>query len=525
LALDIAGVIVTDLPPSGSASLTSILLETGIVTQAQLDYAHVWRAQSGHSIGETLVEMKAATEEDIGWALARQLGIPFVDVRADLADVDLIRSFPDALLRRHQAIPLVRDESCVSLAMADPTQADALESLERAAGCPLSLSVAAPSAIRRVLEETLRGPGRQRVERSEHTARYDVDWDRSGAIFLVLHLTEALRSGATEIHFVSERGEMRIHHRIAHRLVLKATEPDNVVYSLLGRLESLGGPTIDGQQVHAMGRVTCPVGNDEIPLDVSLFNGADGISVTLRLHTEPTGAPTLADLGLDAVQLAGIRSLLDRPGLIIVAGPPHAGCSTTLACLLAEAESSSRRAIAFQTRPAFTLTANRVELDAVEARRSWAEIAAAQCMDLVALDDVLCGDAIEDAIVPAAAGRLILVRTDWTDSFALLDHVLSRPGARHLLANRLHAILQQRLVHTSAADHPDRGVIFGHSRRALFEVLLVSDTMRQALRDGRGAEHLRAIASEEGFRGLAEEAERWVAANLLSEADAARVRS
>jgi len=64
--------------------------------------------------------------------------------------------------------------------------------------------------------------------------------------------------------------------------------------------------------------------------------------------------------------------------------------------------------------------------------------------------------------------------------------------------------------------------VFGRSRRALFEVLVVSDAIRQALRDGQRAGPIRAIASAEGFRSLADEVGRRVGDNALSEAEGAR---
>ena len=76
-----------------------------------------------------------------------------------------------------------------------------------------------------------------------------------------------------------------------------------------------------------------------------------------------------------------------------------------------------------------------------EARRSWQEIVLAQNADVVVLDQVLTGDAIIEAFFSAAAGRLLIIRTDWTESFALLDYLLAHPGVRHFAADRLHLIL------------------------------------------------------------------------------------
>jgi general secretion pathway protein E len=189
--------------------------------------------------------------------------------------------------------------------------------------------------------------------------------------------------------------------------------------------------------------------------------------------------------------------------------------------MLAELDSRARRIIAFQTRPGPPAPGSGITIDAADARRLWPEIAIAQSADVVALDDVLFGEAVGEALGSAAAGRLVLVRTDWTDSFGLLDHLLMRPGNRHLLANRLRLIIQQRLVRV-APESSDGRCAFGAKRLALFEVLVVSEAMRHGLRTGQPAESLRTAARKEGFRTLADEANRWVTASIMSEAAAAR---
>src|SRR5262245_42266473 len=90
--------------------LTDILVEAGVLTQEQIEAGLGRQRETGQRIGEALVDLGAVSEEDIGWALARQLGIPFMDVSLEAIDHDLIRRFGEKLLHRLQAVPLVRGE-------------------------------------------------------------------------------------------------------------------------------------------------------------------------------------------------------------------------------------------------------------------------------------------------------------------------------------------------------------------------------------------------------------------------------
>src|SRR5206468_7746759 len=119
------------------------------------------------------------------------------------------------------------------------------------------------------------------VPASASDARFDVQWDRSGASFLLFHLSEARRAGADEIHFLARQGSLDVLHRVAGRLVPVASEPAAAVYYLLARIEALGGPALDDRMIHVAGRIACPAGTETIDLGVSLIHQDEGISVTL----------------------------------------------------------------------------------------------------------------------------------------------------------------------------------------------------------------------------------------------------
>jgi type II secretory ATPase GspE/PulE/Tfp pilus assembly ATPase PilB-like protein len=513
------------MSPVHTRLLTSILLEANVVKPEQIDAGLIRQRSTGLRIGETLVEMGVATEEDIGWALARQLNLPFVDPRPEALDRELIQSFPEGLLHRLDAVPLVDEGTTLSVALADPLDNDVLEELERAAGRPLTLGVATPSAIRRVLRDIL-GPRHDVPPVSPVVATdqtFDIQWDRSGASFLQFHLDEARRARASQIHFLAGRGSLEVHHRIGERLVRVRSEPPGAIYYLLGRIEALGGPVIDDRVPHVARRVVCPAGTEAVDLGVSLLHQEEGVSVTLDLRPVPMRSLALEELGFDPQDLARLRETLDAPaGLGIVAGPPRAGGSTTLACLLAEAGTTERRCLAFGMAAARVPAQVNVPGSAAEAAQVWAGAALAQCADIVVLDGVLTGAAVTAALSPEAAGRLLLVRTDWTDTFAMLEHLAERAQGRAALAERLRFVVQQRLPRVEGDGAPADGSGRLRDRRAVFEVLFAEESLRAALRAGEPAARLRARAEAAGFRPLARQLDGLVAAGTVRAAEAAR---
>jgi MSHA biogenesis protein MshE len=467
--------------------ITSILIEAGVVTRRQVDEAVGRQRSTGRRIGETLVELGAATEEDIGWALARQLRLPFVDPRPDALDRRLLESFPRGLLQRLDAVPLVDEPAALSVAVADPLDPDLVRELERVSGRSVSLSIATPTTIRSVLREVLgmpSAPGAGTTANGTEGSR-----ERSGWDVLLQHVGEARRAGAAEVHLIARRGSVEAFHRIGSRLLSRGSEPPEALDALRAGLEQLGFRPGDAASAHAKGRVICPLGPDSLDVGVSVLRTAEGACVVLDLSGDPARVPGLEDLGLDAVDLATLRGALDAAaGLGIVTGPPKSGCSTTLSCLLAEASRPERRSLA--------LGSEAVSDPGI----AWPEIAVAQSVDVLALDGLAIGDGVHAVVGPAAAGRILLVRTDWTDTFALLERLAGDPAGRAALADRLLFVVQQRLLRLDRpAGTPEAPWPRG-DRRALFEVLVPSDALRSALREGRSAPLLRSCAEADGFR-------------------------
>ncbi|MGE5177545.1 MAG: ATPase, T2SS/T4P/T4SS family [Bacteroidota bacterium] len=469
--------------PHSTRTLTSILVECGIVTDAQVEQALARQRDTGLLIGETLVELGFTTEENIGWALSRQLGFPYADVHPSSVDHEMVKRFPETLLRRVQAVPLFGTEEEITFAMADPTDVDAVAELKGAAGVPVSLVIGGPASIRRVLDSVYGPPEAGSPHAAPPpTGRRDIVWDRAGTNFLAYHLHAAVRERASEIHFIPAGGDLTVAYRTDAGLTPQSSEQAETSLYLRARLGVLGIPDIEDRHAMAWGATVVELGPDRIAVSACHTRTDGGVATVLRLGPAPATAPDLSTLGLSPIGEAEIREFIDGPeGLIVVTGPPRAGGSLVLASLAALAARADRRTIVIE--PAHLMpyppATIRVPGRGVDAR-SWERLAVGLGADVVVLDGVVSGDEVESLLHGASVGRLVFARTDWLDPKALLSFLVRTKSGRLVLRDRPFALIALPAARREGAAvwvDPAQAEIQAGS----LEVTILSDEKRDAL--------------------------------------------
>ena len=148
------------MPPfkrTTSKQLGELLIEKGIINHKQLEKAIAVQKEKNILLGEVLVELGFATEEDIAQALTSQFGFPYLPLVNYDIDEEVIRVIPENVCRQYCLIPIGKIGKSLTLSMANPLNQQAVEDVEMICGSSIQIFVSTTTDIRNAIEKYYRG--------------------------------------------------------------------------------------------------------------------------------------------------------------------------------------------------------------------------------------------------------------------------------------------------------------------------------------------------------------------------------
>ena len=321
-------------------SLTNLLIEDGLVTQEQLVEALDKKAESGKSLARTLVEMGVVSETKLTEVLAQHLGLEFVDLGTYHVDMTAVALLDERIASRHLAIPLGYDDGVLIVAMADPTNIFALDDIKMYTGQQIRPVVATKGDI----EDAIRTYYRE----SEDSVAEDIEIDEidetdlADAIglaaddapivkFINYVISEAVTSGASDIHFDPQKKEIIVRYRIDGVLHDTKSLPIRSLPALTSRVKIMSDLNIAERRLPQDGHYEKVVQGKPIDFRVALLPTVFGEKIVLRVLDKSSILLRLSDLGYSGDSFQIYEEAFHKPnGAILVTGPTGSGKSTTL---------------------------------------------------------------------------------------------------------------------------------------------------------------------------------------------------
>jgi type IV pilus assembly protein PilB len=335
-----------------------LLVREGIITREQLARALDEQKQSGTRVGYNLVKLGFIQENELTKMLARQYKMPAIDLARFEVDPKIAKMIPSDLATKNLVIPLKRDGRTLTIAMADPTNLGVLDDLKFITRYDIFPVIAGEFTLRNVIEKIYGNQDEQQLQTLMHEiegAESDVEViddaeeevnaatlaaqiDDAPVVKLInAILTDAVKRGASDIHFECFEHELRVRYRIDGALQEVMKPPMKLKAALISRFKIMSQLNIAERRVPQDGRIKLKVGAKVIDYRVSTLPTLFGEKIVLRILDKGNLTLDLEKFGIEPRAEKDLMEAVMNPyGMVLVTGPTGSGKTTTLYSALAK---------------------------------------------------------------------------------------------------------------------------------------------------------------------------------------------
>ncbi|WP_117236074.1 GspE/PulE family protein [Vibrio maerlii] len=449
--------------------LGDLLVEEGIITELQVEEALRAQKSSGRKLGDTLIDLGFLTEQQMLAFLSQQLDIPLIDLNRANVDMDAAQLLPEVHARRLRALVISRDDYTLRVAMSDPADLFAQESLATQLGeYTLTFVIASESQLvdgfdryyRRTKEIASFAEQLQAEHQVTEAFDYDVtdeDSDEVTVVKLINSLFEdAIQVGASDIHIEPDSNVLRLRQRIDGILHETLLNEVNVAPALVLRLKLMANLDISEKRLPQDGRFNIRVKGQSVDIRISTMPVQYGESVVMRLLNQSAGVRKLEESGLPAHLLVRLRTQLKRPhGMILVTGPTGSGKTTTLYGALSELNIPGKKIITAEDPVEYRLPRisqvqvnPKIDLDFSTVLRTFLR----QDPDIILVGEMRDQETVEIGLRAALTGHLVLSTLHTNDAVDSALRMMDMGAPGYLVASAVRAVVAQRLVRKVCTD-------------------------------------------------------------------------
>ena len=481
---------------NGGGHLGTVLLEEGLITEDVLSRAIESTKEKDQPLGRVLVDEGFLPEADLVRALARHIGIEFVDLSEITVDPAAASLIPDSLARRYAALPIGFDGEKLVIAMADPGNVLAVDDIRAISGMEVITRVATRSDVDNALSR-LAGLDDSVTDLAEMAAdgveqedlgAVESAADEAPVIKLVNTLiTRAAADRASDIHIEPNERDLLIRYRIDGVLHELMRTPRSIARAVVSRLKIMADIDIAERRRPQDGRISLRVSGKQIDLRVSTLPTIYGEKVVMRILDSSTAMLTLTDLDFLPDTAERYEESYTKPyGTILVTGPTGSEKSTTLYATLNVINKPQVNIITVEDPVEYRLSGiNQVQVNK-KAGHTLAFSSALrhvlrQDPDVILVGEIRDLEPISTALTAAETGHLVFATLHTQDAPQSIDRVIDvfPPHQQHQvrtqLASSLQAVVTQQLV-------PTRD---GKGRAVAAEILIATPAIRHLIRDGK----------------------------------------
>ena len=445
-------------------------METGLLSEEGLTRVLSEQRTVRKKLGEIIVNLGLATEDEIAQALSLQLGIPLVDLTNTPVEPQAIELIPEKVARKHLIVPISLDERDLHVAMADPLSFEAFEDVRFASGYTIKTTIATRtgvlwaidqhyhlgSSLSTIVKDITEERLVEVVQDTRETDRKDSEdlRKKSEAAPIIrmvnLFVAEAADQRASDIHVEPSKTTMLVRNRVDGVLRRSLELPKWVQGAVISRIKIMAKMDIAEKRLPQDGRIGVRVGAKALDLRVSTMPAAYGEKVVIRILDQATADIPLEAMGMPEEDLLQLEELIRRPqGILLVTGPTGSGKTTTLYSALNKIKSVERNITTIEDPIEYDISG--VNQVAIQEKIGLSFAATLRAMlrqdpDVIMLGEMRDLDTTTIAMQAALTGHLVLSTIHTNSSAASVTRLRNLGVPSYLIASTLIAIVSQRLV-------------------------------------------------------------------------------
>jgi len=339
-------------PVASSERLGDLLVREGLITREQLEKALQEQRQSGTRVGYNLVKLGFIQETELTKMLARQYKMPAVDLSKFEVDPRIAKLIPGDLAIKHLVLPLKRDGRTLTVAMADPTNLGVLDDLKFITRYDIFPVIGGEFTLKSAIEKLYENAVDTQVadlmsviddldddievveqrEEDVTAAALTAQMEDAPVVKLInAILTDAVRRGASDIHFECFEHDIRVRYRIDGALMEVMKPPMKLKAALISRFKIMAQLNIAERRVPQDGRIKLKMGKKVIDFRVSTLPTLFGEKIVLRILDQGNLTLDLEKFGIEPKAEKDLMEAVSNPyGMVLVTGPTGSGKTTTL---------------------------------------------------------------------------------------------------------------------------------------------------------------------------------------------------
>jgi len=535
--------------------LGDILLRKKVIEDKQLEEARKNMSLNGETLTATLVKMSIFTEDELVKFISQSFGRPAIELLALDIDKNLSKISIDTM-RKHQAIPIRRKGNSLTIAVADPYDISTIDELSFISGSQIDVVIVRESELMKKLDEmsgsahgledVMAEMGATDVEVVD-TEESQADGDllasaseEAPVVKLVnLILLDAIKRGASDIHIEPYEKVLRVRYRVDGVLQEIMRPPMNMRDAIVSRLKIQARLDITERRVPQDGRIKLRLSKAKtVDFRVSILPTLFGEKVVMRILDQSNLQTDLTKLGYEEEDLAKFQYAVHLPyGMVLVTGPTGSGKTVSLYSAVAEVNdpginiSTAEDPVEFNFMGINQVNINpAIGMDFPAALKSFLR----QDPDVILIGEIRDYDTAAIGIKAALTGHLVLATLHTNDAPSTMTRMVNMGIESFLVGSAVNLVTAQRLgrricsecaAPVKLADHAlleaglkkeDLGTFTpmqgkgcstcngtGYKGRVgIYQVMPVSDSIRDAVYAGKNSDEINDIAIADGVKTL-----------------------